>query len=40
MNNLDKRGAINIYHVVESLNIREIILGPKTGLQSSQIGRK
>jgi hypothetical protein len=39
-NNLDERGTIGIHQVVESLNMRESILGPKTGLQRSQVGRK
>ena len=39
-NNLDECGAISIYQVVESLNMRESILGPETGLQRSQIGRE
>jgi hypothetical protein len=39
-NNLDECGAISIYQVVESPKIRESILGPETGFQRSQIGRK
>jgi len=39
-NDLNDCGAISIHQVMESLNMRESILRPETGLQRSQIGRK